>query len=67
MPLFHGPAVNIRCVEEIDPQLKGAVHDLEAVLFGCVPSEIHGPQTELTDQYAMFTQTPVFDRHGSHG
>ncbi len=53
MTVFHAPAIDIRCVEEVDPQFKGAIHDFETLFFAGLPAEVHGAQAQVADQHAM--------------
>ena len=62
-PAFHGPAVDIGCVKEIDAELQCPVHDLETVLFRRVPAEVHRAETDVADQDAVIPQPPMLHCH----
>ena len=59
-------AVDVRRVDELDAQIVGAVHDLEARgLVGEVP-EVHGSQAQAAHDQAGSAQMPILHK-SSHG
>ena len=61
--LFATPPVDVGRVKEVDPELQSAVHDLEAFFLVGVPPEVHGAQTNITDQNSVLPQMLMFDCH----
>src|ERR1700740_2700530 len=63
--LLAAPAINIGGVKKVNTELQGSVHDLETVILGCVPAEVHRAQADVTYQNSVFSQTFMFDCHFS--
>jgi hypothetical protein len=53
MAMFYFPTVDIGRIEEVDAQFKGAIHDLVAIFFGCMPPKIHRAQAKIAYKYTM--------------
>src|SRR6185295_9736973 len=58
------PAVHVRGVEEVDPFLERAVHDLERHRLGGLRTEVHRAETDATDLETRTAEVHVF--HGAH-
>ena len=61
--VLHRPAVDVGRVEEVDAELQGTIHDLEAVSFTGDPTEVHGAQAQVAHQCAVRAEALVLHRH----
>ena len=57
------PAIDVGGVEEVDPQLQGAVHDRVRVGLGRLVAEVHGAEAQPADAQAGASELDVINRH----